>query len=200
MARKKASRPPPPSPRKLRSVIQASMLNTDTIPQMNGNFDSTEWDLFNHLKDLPDILRTVENNFNNPKWELINPAILNGAGWYLWQPTENQQSDYLVWLSAGQVKSDKWDNNMSLMTMMYSPNAFPDSNTKKERKTGEQKYSMDGFIVNQVHQNDDWGHQRDFLYTLILPTDENKKWISIRKIDNIAINWNQFPKVLVEGA
>lgn len=192
-----ASHPPPPSPRKLRSVIEAGMLNIATIPHQsrNSDFHPSAWELsYNIPTDMPDILKTVEHNFKNPKWELLDSAILNGDGWYLWQPTENQDNDYLVWLSAAQVKSGPIDwNNMDWMTLTTA------GGTTRQAH-GKQKYSIDGLIVSKVHQNDDWGHQNDFLYALILPTDENKMWIPISKTDNLAINFKRFPKVLLEGA
>ena len=194
MARKKASHPPPPSPRKLRNVIEAGMMNIENIPRdMDMDFDPTKWKLFNHPNDLSDILKTMENNFENPKWESIDSAILNGDGWYLWHPSEEQVNDYLVWLSEEQVKSGDHSQS-SWMTLV--------SNLQQAitAKTTYKKYTIDNLIVQQVHQNHNWGHQSDFSYTLILPTDENKMWIPISKIDNVAINFKRFPKVLLEGA
>mgnify|MGYP000564882938 CR=1 FL=1 len=107
MARKKASHPPPKSPKKLRDVIEAGMLNIDRIPFPENrleDFDRRAWELSYHLPvDMPDILKTVEHNFKNPKWELANSAILNGDGWYLWSPTSGQQDEWIIWLSAAQV-------------------------------------------------------------------------------------------------
>jgi|ETNmetMinimDraft_5_1059913.scaffolds.fasta_scaffold04423_6 hypothetical protein len=187
MARKKASHPPPKSPKKLRDVIEAGMLNIDRIPFPENrleDFDRRAWELSYHLPvDMPDILKTVEHNFKNPKWELANSAILNGDGWYSWSPTSGQQDEWIIWLSAAQVKSGEWD------TMDFM---------KLSRPAGEN--TLLEYPVKTVYQKDNWGHQDDFLYTLILPTDENKMWIHLIKIDNAAINWKRFPKVLLEGA
>jgi len=180
-----ASHPPPKSPKKLMDVIEAGMLNIDRIPRdMDTDFDPRAWELSYDIPvDMPDILKTMENNVKNLDWQLHQAAVeAGGSGWYLWKRTEGQDTHYLIWLSD---KPTKW-NDMSLMTMNQGVGGTP--------------LQLDYFVVTRIHQNDTWGHQNDFLYTLILPTDENKMWSPISKIDNVAINFKIFPKVLLEGA
>ena len=192
MARKKASHPPPPSPKKLRSVIETGMMNIENIPKDTDDFDPTGWKLFNHddKEALPDILKTVENNLKNLDWQLHDAARdVGGTGWYLWKRTEGQDSQYLVWFN---LEGDEWDN-MSLMTMV------PDEGTSRQLY-GKERYSIDDFLVTRVHQHDTWGHQGDFEYTIILPTDENKMWVPLFPPLFWTMNWKRFPKVLLEGA
>ena len=120
MARKKASHPPPPSPRKLRNVIEAGMMNIENIPKdTDMDFDPTEHG--NYLTTLmicPIYLKQWRIILKNPKWESIDSAILNGD-WLVFMATIGRSgfNDYLVWLSEGQVKSgDHYQS--SWMTMV----------------------------------------------------------------------------------
>jgi len=186
MARKKASHPPPKSPLKLRKVIEAGMLNIDRIPLREGaDFDSTAWRLFSpgDEKVIPDIIKTVEDNLDNPSYIDMETFVSNSGpeGWYLWSPTSGQKDEWIIWLSLNQVLDKSWDT-MDFM-QLHSP---------------EPVYHELEYPVKTIYQNDSWGHQDDFVYALILPTDENKMWVSLYYIG--AINWKRFPKVLVEGA
>jgi len=183
MARKKAPR----GPRNLKDVIESGMLNIDGIPRdMDTDFNPTGWRLFSpsDKKVIPDIIRTMEYNLDNPSYIDMETFISDSGpeGWYLWSRTAGQKDEWLIWLSLEKVRKGEWDS----MDFMKLSSAIP---------AGEEWMS-----VKNVFQNDSWGHQDDFRYALILPTDENKMWVPVLKLDNIALNWKRFPKVLVEGA
>ena len=193
MARKKT----PKSPKMLKEVIEAGMLNIDDIPRdMDSYFNPTAWRLFSpgDEKVIPDILRTMEDNLmqEDPSYIDMETFISDSApeGWYLWRRTEGQKDEWLIWLSLEKVRNGEWDS-MDFMKITPSPGEGPPTNPFL-------LYWPD--MVQNVFQNDSWGHQDDFLYTLVLPTDENKMWVHVLKLDNIALNWKRFPKVLVEGA
>ena len=181
MARKK-------NPKGLRALIGAEMVPDKGFTQDSEFFDGGKWRLLppKTRYSRAEVMKAVENNFEKLDYRKL--GNLKHTGWHLWNPNDDSNAYYMVWLHINATPDDSEYVDDTMETDIININNPAEDPT------------LDNLIVNSVSQDDTWGHMDRFEYALIIPTDDDMRYEHIfnQALLLQPLNWKLFPKVLLE--